>query len=615
MRIAHRGGVGFYPENSLSAIEYSLKSGFDAIQIDVRLTKDLKVVAYHAPMLNAEFTRNKACSFDYDPLAVADLTYSKLLDFEIGVKRTSSDYALNYKRQKNINNEKIPLLENILRLMKRLSENAVIFINLQSSEKMNHFESEVCKRVIEICEEEDFLHRSIFSSFDWWLLSQVKSVCPVAQVWPIIYKVKEIKSLDDFTANEIFAGLDPKKYNFDFKKMINELGFDGLLYNKADREFINSIVSSDNEIEFASWGWVNIPKKYRHCCGDFVENVNDPYFARDPLNSSNIPLSLILTSYNVEEYIDEALLSVINQSVTFGDFEIILVDDGSGDDTVKLASSRLSAWKHKKIIMQSNSGAGGARNTGLLAAKGQYVCFLDGDDYFEPGSLEALYAEIVSSQSNVVLSNRKKFYEKRNTFKIDYDKNAYFQGTEFDIAKIKARIPIHGKIFDKQFLIDNKIFFPEKMSVEDFVFHYELLAKVKKFSIISDVTYAWRKRGGGNTSLTQDRLSDSSLNSRFRQIELTQSLVFNYNFKNKIPGVNHHRTDYQYRLMRHILPLGDIKSELQEKAFLKICDFIAKNKKVILQCIKNDVRPIYEAFFEYDKNKASIEIKRYVDNI
>lgn len=106
-----------------------------------------------------------------------------------------------------------------------------------------------------------------------------------------------------------------------------------------------------------------------------------------------IKFSIIIPVYNSEKHIHQCLESVINQ--TFSDFELILVDDGSRDNSGEICDEYAAKDKRIKVIHQSNSGAHFARKSGLAAASGEYVCFVDADDYIDSGYLET-FAHIIN---------------------------------------------------------------------------------------------------------------------------------------------------------------------------------------------------------------------------
>jgi glycosyltransferase involved in cell wall biosynthesis len=113
-------------------------------------------------------------------------------------------------------------------------------------------------------------------------------------------------------------------------------------------------------------------------------------------------ISVIIPVYNVRPYLEECIKSVINQ--TYKDLEIILVDDGSTDGSQDICDYFKSTDSRITVIHQINQGLVGARKSGLEAANGCYICFVDGDDWIEPDMCNVMLQKILEKQSNVVLS-------------------------------------------------------------------------------------------------------------------------------------------------------------------------------------------------------------------
>lgn len=105
--------------------------------------------------------------------------------------------------------------------------------------------------------------------------------------------------------------------------------------------------------------------------------------------------SIIIPAYNVEKYIERCLRSCLNQiNINSDDFEIIVVNDGSPDNSAEIAKNILAEYPNGKIIDQANKGLGGARNTGIENASGEYIWFIDSDDWIAPESLSILTKSI-----------------------------------------------------------------------------------------------------------------------------------------------------------------------------------------------------------------------------
>ncbi len=133
--------------------------------------------------------------------------------------------------------------------------------------------------------------------------------------------------------------------------------------------------------------------------------------AEKPANTSlstELLVSVVVPTYNVEEYIDQCLDSIENQ--TYSRLEIILVDDGSTDDTCERLDAHAKKDSRIQILTQKNSYAGVARNNGFDHAKGDYIIFLDADDYFEPSMIETMLQTAQETDADVVLC-RSNYYD------------------------------------------------------------------------------------------------------------------------------------------------------------------------------------------------------------
>lgn len=111
-------------------------------------------------------------------------------------------------------------------------------------------------------------------------------------------------------------------------------------------------------------------------------------------------ISIIIPVYNVSSFIEKCIKSVVDQS--FRDFECIIVNDGTKDNSIELVEGIIKGDKHFKVFHQKNQGQGMARNLGLKHAQGKYICFIDADDFVEPNYLEVMYREIERQKADIV---------------------------------------------------------------------------------------------------------------------------------------------------------------------------------------------------------------------
>lgn len=184
-------------------------------------------------------------------------------------------------------------------------------------------------------------------------------------------------------------------------------------------------------------------------------------------------VSVIIPMYNSEEYISKCVDSVINQ--TLREIEIILVDDGSTDKTLEICNEYAILDDRIKIIKQKNKGVSSARNKGINFATGEYVTFVDSDDFIENNMLEILYGKAIKNNCNIVISgmnlinknnennesyniNNSKIYKKHEAFKLFYYNQAPFSPNYAWGKLIKKSILDKVKFREDIFLMEDALF-------------------------------------------------------------------------------------------------------------------------------------------------------------
>ena len=191
-----------------------------------------------------------------------------------------------------------------------------------------------------------------------------------------------------------------------------------------------------------------------------------------------IRFSIIIPAFNVEEYVSRAIDSVLNQD--FKNYELIIVNDASTDNTLEVVKKYEKEFnKFKLINHKENKESGGARNTGLNIAEGEYIIFLDADDYlYENDVLSKINNLIGDKQVDVVYLG----------FKIGGNRNELVIPTPETCTKeYKAGIDIYPNVWSKcwnlDFLNKNNIRFVENRYYEDVLFVYKAIMKVEKYLI------------------------------------------------------------------------------------------------------------------------------------
>lgn len=206
-------------------------------------------------------------------------------------------------------------------------------------------------------------------------------------------------------------------------------------------------------------------------------------------------VSIIIAAYNIEDYIKRCLISCMNQS--FKDIEIIVVNDGSTDNTLNIINKCKSKDSRIKIVDKSNEGLIEARKSGFNIASGEYVLFIDGDDWINLSAIEILYNkakekdyDIVSYNYLLKYDNGKEINGWDSNIKIDENKNLLEVLFHNQICHT-----IWSKLVKRNFIIDNGIEFPSNISYgEDLALVYTLAMYNPTFTIINKPLYYYYQR-------------------------------------------------------------------------------------------------------------------------
>lgn len=208
-----------------------------------------------------------------------------------------------------------------------------------------------------------------------------------------------------------------------------------------------------------------------------------------------IKYSFIVPVYNTKKYLKKCLDSLIKQ--TFKDFEIIIVNDGSTDESLEIIEKYENKYSNIKVINQQNQGLSMARNNGVSKASGEYIIFVDSDDYVEKdllkqidkniGNVDVLRFQIFTEDEDY--NNRKEYYE--NTFEETSGLDAFKE-----IADYKFVEPAWCYAIKRKYYVENKFQFKKDMYHEDFGLMPYVIYKAEKVKSISYVGYHYITRRG-----------------------------------------------------------------------------------------------------------------------
>lgn len=211
-------------------------------------------------------------------------------------------------------------------------------------------------------------------------------------------------------------------------------------------------------------------------------------------------ISVIVPVYNVERYLPRCINSILNQ--TFPDFELILVDDGSSDNCPFLCDEFQSKDKRVKTIHKQNGGLSSARNAGIELAEGEYISFIDSDDWIESNMLQELYELAVSNKADVVECAFQRVEEDELPQKLcNNTPHISERSGEFAIMALYlgegATPVVWNKLYKRQ--IFNKLRFPVGMNYEDSYLMPQIVYAANKVVYTTYVGYYYFQRCGSIT--------------------------------------------------------------------------------------------------------------------
>ena len=236
-------------------------------------------------------------------------------------------------------------------------------------------------------------------------------------------------------------------------------------------------------------GTVNVTKRDAYEKVNSVsEKPNGEYFYKERIISKDINLSIIVPAYNASKYISTCISSIVNQ-ITKYKFEIIVINDGSTDNTLEKLNE-FKNYKNVKIINQDNRGFSGARNRGIDEACGQYLMFVDSDDLIYPGSIEVLLNNAYERGADIVQGSYCSFNNKGEKFY-----------TDFEVSESEGEVLIPGFPWGKVYnaILFEKVRFPLNYWYEDTIVNYVLASICKKYVSINYRVYKYRLNPEGIT--------------------------------------------------------------------------------------------------------------------
>jgi len=241
-------------------------------------------------------------------------------------------------------------------------------------------------------------------------------------------------------------------------------------------------------------------------------------------------VTIAIAVYNVEKYVEKCVDSVLNQD--FSDYEVLVVDDRGQDNSIslieKMAQTHPKGDKIRIFHHEKNLGTGGVRNTSIDEAKGEYIFFMDGDDYLAPNSIRLLYEAMMTNNADIVMGNHQMVFpdgriESTSNFKpgncvAEYAIAQWMNNNKSNYYPVAT----WNKLFKTSFLRDNGIRCVPWHRQEDIYFALQTAFFVKSIVTIPEITYYWVQVQG---SCTHQDTSEWHLNQYLDIFDKSMALI------------------------------------------------------------------------------------------
>lgn len=232
--------------------------------------------------------------------------------------------------------------------------------------------------------------------------------------------------------------------------------------------------------------------------------------------NDEILLSIIVPVFNVELYIEKCLFSCLKQDIPLSGYEIIVINDGSPDNSLQIAERIAAQAKNMRVISQPNGGLSIARNKGLFLAKGKYVWFVDSDDWIENNCLKEIVACLDATNPDILQLQYRNYYDDE---KLNKDFYCIIKGVvngRQQISNGGLPIPAQFAIYKKSFLIKHKLEFYPGIFHEDCEFKPRVLYLAERCSSYDKVVYNYYQRTNGSiTSVVNSKRAFDCLKVAF----------------------------------------------------------------------------------------------------
>lgn len=320
-----------------------------------------------------------------------------------------------------------------------------------------------------------------------------------------------------------------------------------------------------------------------------------------------IKISVIIPFYNAEKYFKKCLNSILNQ--TLNEIEILCINDGSVDNSINILQKFSLTDKRIKIVTQKNKGPASARNLGIYLSRGEYLAFMDADDYYPANNvLEKLYRE-ANKTNAIICGGNLEIDVNHNVIETagygHLKKNSYINFREY-----QNDYGFYRFIYKTSFIKENKLKFPNYKYYEDPPFLLSAMIRATKFYAIKDNTYCYRLNNIEDNNWDDNKVNDLAKGLLFCISTANENKLYK-NISNHINAINN---DYKIIIEKHLLNRNEklfsimqaIYRQTQEKGYRRSVYYTKIDENISYLLTKNDISNFYAK-----NKKIKITVKKY----
>lgn len=315
-------------------------------------------------------------------------------------------------------------------------------------------------------------------------------------------------------------------------------------------------------------------------------------------------ISVIVPVYNVQKWLNKCVDSILGQ--TYENLEVILVDDGSPDRCGEICDEYAKMDARVKVIHQENARQGAARNNGLNIAKGEYIAFVDSDDYIAPDMYEKMLSELIKHNADMAVCGYYSITPYQEVASCTND-GALVMDNHKAMKSYYEEALIGGAPWNKLYKRElwEEIRFLEKIFREDEYIFYRVLAKSQKTVHIGEAKYYYNVREGSSEHSGFDARYMISVESIDRQLSFAEE-----NYPELRESVMNGCIRTRYDLVERIVLSGQFKK--YEKEYRELTDFLKNNRETAMRLEKRISRFIKYGKITFVPKRFRLKIKLFV---